>query len=119
MTALTAEEDDVTDLVTRFRRVVSSIDLDRECLTTLSGALSRFTALEWRRQLRKSLAEAREKKDQIISRIAFLAELDELNESESDRSVFAEMALLFDEISEAAIEAARAMRLSEERRPAH
>lgn len=118
MVALTADED-ITDLVTRFRRVVSSIDLDRDCLATLSGALSRFTALECRRQLRKSVAEAREKKDQIISRVAFLAELDELNESESDRSVFAEMALLFDEISDAAVEAAKAMRLSDERRPAH
>lgn len=118
MASLTADGD-ITDLVARFRRVVSSIDLDRECLTTLHGALTRFTALECRRQMRKSLAEAREKKDQIIARIAFLAELDELNESESDLSVFVEMALLFDEISGAATEAAAAMRRSGEQRQAH
>lgn len=114
MAALTADGD-ITELVARFRRVVSSINLDQECLAKLNGALTRFTSLEYRRQLRKSLSEARERKDQIIARIAFLAELDELNENEADRSVFAEMALLFEEIASAAKEAATALILSEKR----
>jgi hypothetical protein len=60
--------------------------------------------------MRRALAEARENKDQIIARLAFLAEIDELTEHEPDRTVFAEVAALFDEISVAAGEAAKAIR---------
>lgn len=98
-----------TDLVTRFQRVVSAIRLDCDCEATLKRALARFAMLEHTREVRKSLAVASEHKDQIIARIAFLAELDELNEHEADRSVFSEMALLFDEIAAAAGAAAVAL----------
>lgn len=99
-----------TDLVLRLRRVLMAVDLDCQCRTSLQGALNRFTSLEYRRQRRKALAEAREHKDQIIARVAFLAELDEVTEREADASVFEEMAMLFDEIGEAAAEAATAIR---------
>jgi hypothetical protein len=98
------------DLVLRLRRLLSAVDLDCDCRATLHGALDRFTALEYRRQMRRALAEARENKDQIIARLAFLAEIDELTEHEPDRTVFAEVAALFDEISVAAGEAAKAIR---------
>ncbi len=99
-----------TDLVSRLQRVLLAVDLDCSCRTRLDGALNRFSSLEYRRQIRKALAAAREHKDQIIARLAFLAELDEITESESDQTVFEEMALLFDEISIAAAEAAVAIR---------
>src|SRR5690606_4251655 len=69
-----------TDLIRRLRRVLSAVELDCECRTSLEGALNRFTSLEHRRLMRKALADARENKDQIIARLAFLAELDEVTE---------------------------------------
>jgi len=98
-----------SDLVTRFQRVVSAIHLDCDSAVTLKRALARFAALEHTREVRRALAVASEHRDQIIARIAFLAELDELNEHEADRSVFNEMATLFDEIAAAAAGAAAAL----------
>lgn len=105
-----AYSSETDDLVTRLRRILSAVDLDCGCRVRLEGALDRFTALEYRRQTRKALSQAREQRDQIIARLAFLAEIDELTEQESDRTVFAEVAVLFDEIGAAAIEAAKAIR---------
>lgn len=105
------------DLVLRLRRLLSGVDLDCECRTALHGALDRFTALEYRRQMRRALAEARENRDQIIARLAFLAEIDEITEQELDRTVFAEVAALFDEIGAAAVEAAKAIRSAESLMP--
>jgi hypothetical protein len=101
---------DADDLVLRLRRVLSTVDLDCGCRVRLEGALDRFTALEYRRQMRKALAEAREQRDQIIARLAFLAEIDEITEHEPDRTVFVEVATLFDEIGAAATGAAKAIR---------
>jgi hypothetical protein len=101
-----------TDLVSRLRRVLAAVDLDCGCRTTLDGVLNRFTSLEYRRQMRQALASAREQKDQIIARVAFLAELDEITIRESDQTVFEEMALLFDEIGAAAAEASNAIRFA-------
>ena len=101
-----------TDLVSRLRRVLAAVDLDCGCRTTLEGALIRFTSLEYRRQMRKAIATARDQKDQIIARLAFLAELDEITIRESDQTVFEEMALLFDEIGASAAEAAKAIRFA-------
>jgi hypothetical protein len=98
------------DLVARLHRLLSAVDLDCDCRAALHGALERFTALEYRRQMRRALAEARENKDQIIARLAFLAEVDEITEHERDRTVFTEVAMLFDEIGTAAADAAKAIR---------
>jgi len=106
---------ETADLVSRLQRVLASVDLDCGCRKTLEGALNRFTSLEYRRQKRKALATALEQKDQIIARLAFLAELDEITERESDQTVFEEMALLFDEIGESAANAAIAIRFAPSR----
>ena len=100
-----------SDLVSRLRRVLSAVDLDCQCRTTLDGTLDRFAALEYSRQMRRALADAREQKDQIVARLPFLAELDEITECEPDHTVFEEIALLFDEIGAAAASAAMAIRL--------
>jgi len=101
---------ETSDLVARLRRVLLSVDLDCSCRARLEGALNRFSSLEQRRMMRSALAAARGDKDQIIARLAFLAELDEVTEFESDPSVFTEMALIFDEIASAAADAATAIR---------
>jgi hypothetical protein len=99
-----------SDAVDRFHRVLTGISLDCECRTTLDGALDRFFAFERRRQLRDGLQLARRQRDMIASQLRFLAELDEITEREADRTVFEEMAQLFDEISASAAMSARAIR---------
>ena len=98
------------DTIDRFRRVLTGVSLDCECRITLDGVLDRFSAFERRRQLRDGLQQARCQRDMIASRLRFLAELDEITEREVDRTVFEEMALLFDEVSASAAQAARAVR---------
>jgi benzoyl-CoA reductase/2-hydroxyglutaryl-CoA dehydratase subunit BcrC/BadD/HgdB len=101
---------DVGDLVSRLCRDLSTIEIDRASRTTLDSALSRFSALEHRRRLLTALADARRHRDWIAAQLAFLAELDDITERESDSTVFEEMALLFDEIVAAAGAAAVAIR---------
>ena len=112
MPVLAYSSSDADDLVSRLRRVLSAVDLNCRCRARLEGALDRFTALEYRRQARKGIADAREHRDQIIARLAFLAEIDELTEQEPDNTVFGEIATLFDEIAAAAAVAAKAIRHS-------
>ena len=110
MPVLVYSSPDAEDLVSRLRRVISGVDLNCRCRARLEGALDRFTGLEHRRQARKAIADAREQRDQIIARLAFLAEIDELTEQEADTTVFSETATLFDEIARAAGNAARSIR---------
>lgn len=101
---------DQLDLVSRLRRVLSIAAEESQRVSAIDGAMARFQSLELRRLKRKSLSSAREQKDAIIARLAFLAELDELTERETDVSVFEEVALIFDEIAVAALAASGAIR---------
>ena len=96
--------------IDRFRRVLTDVSLDCECRTTLDSAFDRFTTFERRRRLRSGLQQARGHRDTIAGQLSFLAELDEITESEDDRTVFEEIALLFDEIAAVAANAAEAIR---------
>ena len=98
------------DLTSRMRRLLLAVNDGSGNSAALNGAIARFTSLESKRARRRALADAREQKDEIVARLAFLAELDEITERESDISVFGEIALLFDEISAAAAAAASAVR---------
>ena len=98
------------DLSLRLHRVLSSAELDCECRTKLDQALDRFSALENRRQLRNGLKEARHRRNLISDQLSYLADIDEITETESDLSVFREMALLFDEIANQADKAADVLR---------
>ena len=101
---------DASDLISRLRRDLSAVELDCDCRTVLDSALDRFSAFEERRRLRTGLQHARRQRDWIAAQLAFIAELDEITDHETDRTVFEEMALLFDEIGTAAGEAALAIR---------
>ena len=98
------------DYISRLRRDLSRIEIDGASRTTLDGALTRLSALEQRRRLSAALADARRHRDWIAAQLAFLAELDDITERESDTTVFEEMAVLFDEILAAAAAAALAIR---------
>lgn len=98
------------DLVYRLRRVLSSAQLDCQCRGTLEDALERFSTLEARRRARNGLQHARSQRDRIASLLFLLGELDDVTEHELDPTVFAELALIFDDIASAAAAASRALR---------
>jgi hypothetical protein len=98
------------DLIARLQIVLTRADLDCSCRELLSGALDRFSDLEAQRLSRRSLLRARDHKDRIAAILALLSELNQLTENEKDRTVFVEMALLFDEIGQSAMAGAAALR---------
>lgn len=108
--AESARNCETLDLIARLQVVLTRADLACGCRELLTGALERFTDLETRRLSRRSLVRARDHKDRIAAILALLSELNQLTESEPDRTVFVEMALLFDEIGHSAAAAAAALR---------
>jgi hypothetical protein len=98
------------DLIGRLQVVLTRMDIDCSCRELLGGALERFANLEAQRLSRRSLLRARDHKDRIDAVLMLLAELDQLTENEKDRTVFAEMALMFDEIARSAAAGAAALR---------
>ena len=101
---------DPSDLILRLQRLIQTVEMDPASTAALEGALARFSSLEHRRNRRKALADACEQKDSIIARLAFLSELDEITDRETDSSIFEEIALLFDEIATAGAYGAIAIR---------
>ncbi|EKS30986.1 hypothetical protein [Afipia felis] len=98
------------DLMGRLQVVLTRMDLDCNCREILSEALERFSDLESRRLSRRSLLRARDHKDRIDALLMLLSDLDQLTENEKDRTVFVEMALLFEEIGRSAEAGAAALR---------
>lgn len=96
-------------VVRRIRTLIDGIDLDCECRMRLDEALSRFTALEHRRMLRRHLVRARQDRERIKAILDFLQEVDDLITTEPDPSVYTELALLFEEVSAVATEGAASM----------
>lgn len=107
-----------SDLVSRLRRLLLVNRAGRCDVANRDQAIARFQSLELCRLKRRSLSNAFEYRDAIIARLAFLAELDELTESEIGTSVLEETALILNEIALAAMAAAGATRtiLGEETR---
>jgi hypothetical protein len=105
--------EDARALIGRLRNVLLPAELDCRCRETLAGALERFSLLEQRRLSRRRLTQARDHKERIAALLSFLSELDQMTETESDRSVFNEMALLFLEIARSAQAGAVALRALE------
>jgi len=96
-------------VIRRIRTVIDSVELDCECRARLNEALGRFSALERQRTMRQHLVLARQHRERIRAILDFLQEVDDLMISESDRSVYVELALLFEEVAAIAVEGAAAM----------
>jgi hypothetical protein len=109
-----APPEDARALIGRLRQVLLPAGLDCQCRETLAGALDRFSLLEQRRLSRRHLAQARDHKERIIALLSFLSELDQMTETESDRTVFIEMAMLFLEIARSAQAGASALQALEQ-----
>ncbi|HEY0330652.1 MAG TPA: hypothetical protein VGC77_16335 [Rhodopseudomonas sp.] len=101
---------DSLELVERMRIVIQGTNMDGHCREMLSSAFDRFLSMEARRLSKRLLTRVRGQRERIAAIVTLLSELDHLNENESDRSVFAEMALLFDEISLTAVAGSAALR---------
>lgn len=95
--------------VSRLATVIKSTKLDCECRLRLDRTLTRFVALERRRMVRRTLVEARAQRDRIEAFLVFLKELDDLDADEPDQSVHREMAILFEDIADAAQQGAELM----------
>ncbi len=98
------------DLVERLRIVITRSNMDGHCREMLCSAFDRFLALEARRLSKRLLTRVRDQKTRITAILSLLSELDHLSEDETDRSVFVEMALLFDEVSLTAAAGSAALR---------
>lgn len=108
-TARAARHADLT-VVRRLATLMKDVQLDCECRSRLDEALARFAALEERRLACQHLASARRQRERIEAVLFFLQDLDDLVATESDRSVFLDIALLFEDIATTATTGADAMR---------
>lgn len=97
-------------VIERIRQVLGGIDLDCACRSRISEALLRFSELEQRRAARRELAEARHRRDLIAGILELMRELDDIAWDEPDHGVFTDLALLFEDIADAAHRGATALR---------
>jgi hypothetical protein len=89
-------------LVGRLANLLSGVDLDCACRAKLDDALARFADLERIRERRQLLSDARQQVARINALLDFLKELDDLGLNEADRTVFDEVAQLFEDVAAAA-----------------
>jgi hypothetical protein len=101
---------DSLDLARRMRSVLNGANMDGHCLEMLRSAFDRFLELETRRMSKRLLTGVRDQKQRIAALLGLLSDLDQITETETDHTVFVEMALLFEEISRTATAAAASMR---------
>jgi hypothetical protein len=101
---------DALELVERMRTVIHGTQMDGHCRDMLTAAFDRFLSLEKRRLSKRLLTRVRGQRERIAAIITLMSELDHLDETETDRTVFAEMALLFDEIGLTAVAGSAALR---------
>ena len=102
--------DETPDVIARLQTVLAHAGLDCDCQTTIRSAIDRFSSLERQRQARRRLAMALYQKQRITAILELLRELQQITPLEPDRTVFIEMALLFEDIAAAAEEAALNLR---------
>lgn len=101
---------EAAELILRMRRLIDCSEFDSGCRQKMADMLARFADLEQCRTHRARLAMARECRHRIAVLLSFLSELDDAGEFENDRSVFLELALLFDDIAASAESGALALR---------
>jgi hypothetical protein len=97
-------------VVARLAVLIDGLALDCECRSRLDEVLIRFGRWEKVRARLQQLSAACVSRERIEAISLSLHELDELGANEPDRSVYAEMALLFDEIADIAAVGAHSLR---------
>lgn len=97
-------------LTQRIRNLISTVALDCDCRQRVNDALQRFVSQEQSRHDRRCLMDARQQRASIAALVELLGELD-VTWHEGDRTVFAELAHIFDDIARLAALGSAAMRL--------
>jgi hypothetical protein len=97
--------------VQRIRGLIGNVALDCDCRQRVNDALERFAVMEQHRIDRRHLLSSRQHRATIAALLELLAELDEIGWQETDRSVFAELALLFEDIARHALAGAEDLKL--------
>lgn len=97
--------------VQRIRGLITNVALDCDCRQRVNDALERFAVMEQHRTDRRHLLSSRQHRAAIAALVELLAELEEVGWQETDRSVFAELALLFEDIARHAMAGAEDLRL--------
>jgi hypothetical protein len=96
--------------VSRIRALIDTAALDCDCRERVNDALQRFVEMEQHRIDRRHLLSSRQHRAAIGALMSLLADLEEVGWQEADRSVFAELALLFEDIARHALAGAENLR---------
>lgn len=107
-----------SQLAQRIRNLIGTVALDCNCRQRVNDALQRFITQEQQRCDRNCLMDARQQRASIAALVDLLGELEEVSWQEGDRSVFAELTHIFDDIARAAALGSAALRMiSQEQGP--
>jgi hypothetical protein len=110
--SLTVErEEDAGHLTQRIRNLIGTVALDCDCRQRVNDALQRFATQERHRHDRQCLLDARQHRASIAALVDLLGELEDVTWQEGDRSVFAELAHIFDDIARMAAQGSAAMQM--------
>jgi len=104
--------------VNRIRGIIGTVALDCDCRQRVNDALQRFIEMEQQRETRRHLLSSRQHRAAIAALVDLLAELEDISWREADRTVFAELAHLFEDIAGHALRGAEDLRLMEKDFPA-
>ena len=104
-------EEDAGRLTQRIRNLIGTVALDCDCRQRVNDALQRFAAQEQHRHDRQCLMDARQQRASIAALVDLLGELEDVTWQEGDRSVFAELAHIFDDIARMAAQGSAAMQM--------
>ena len=102
---------DAGHLTRRIRNLIGTVALDCDCRQRVNDALQRFVTQEQQRHDRQCLMQARQHRASIAALVDLLGELEDVSWQEGDRSVFAELAHIFDDIARMAAQGSAAMQM--------
>ena len=103
--------EDAKHLTQRIRNLIGTVALDCDCRQRVNDALLRFGEQEKSRHARRCLLDARQHRASIAALVELLGELEDVSWQEGDRSVFSELAHIFDDIARRAALGSAAMQL--------
>ncbi|WP_108398579.1 hypothetical protein [Devosia submarina] len=105
------EEENAGELMQRIRLAVSQAATDYVCKTQVDEAVQRFISFEHSRLARWRVMKAQRHLKNIVALTEMLSELEEVSWTEIDRSVFGELAHLFEDVAQSASLGSLALRL--------
>lgn len=93
------EETEMDAIADRIHALIAPHGVESEALGKVDAALRELVDQEHRRMERLHLVEARQHRSAVAALVDLLLDIEEISSSETDRTVFEEMAHLFDDIA--------------------